>query len=48
MAALGFLGNPDAMAALQSILPGVLKDVTAAAAPPSGGGSGAMDDDIYD
>jgi anion-transporting ArsA/GET3 family ATPase len=49
MAALGFLGNPAAMTALQAILPGVLKDVTAApaaAAPAAGGGS--MDDDIYD
>lgn len=44
MAALGFLGNPAAMTALQAILPGVLKDVTAA--PAAGGGS--MDDDIYD
>ena len=41
MAALGFLGNPAAMAALQTILPGVLKDVTAA----TGGAGGSMDDD---
>ena len=45
MAALGFLGNPAAMTALQSILPGVLKDVTA---PSTTASSAAMDDDIYD
>ena len=27
MAALGFLGRPDAMAALTSILPGVMADI---------------------
>lgn len=45
MAALGFLGNPAAMAALQAILPRVLMDVTASASGTSGG---TMDDDIYD
>ena len=51
MAALGFLGRPEVMEALQAVLPKVLADVNgaaSAAAPVAAASADDNADDIYD